>query len=97
MDLTNDLSHLPTVRFQASSFDDVSKRINAWELLFKAKAVLRVRGHAVLGGGQRALVDGRVVRRMRSYLTVEAAGLTHVVLTRKPSSYDVFTITVGQA
>jgi hypothetical protein len=96
MDIVNDLSHLPTVRFDAVCYDDVTKRLDAWELLFRARAVLRVRGQVCLGGGRHVMLDyGRVLRRMRTYLLVETAdGPVHVVLKLSSNSRKI-TYTVG--
>jgi len=96
VDLVNDLSHLPTVRFDAVSHDDVSRRLEAWELLFRARPVLRVRGQVYLGGGRHVMLDyGRVLRRMRTYLLVETAdGPVNVVL-KLSSNLRKITYTVG--
>lgn len=98
MEVVNDLSHLPTVRFDASSYDDVSRHISAWALLFRAFPVLRARGRVSLGGWRHAFLDyGRVVARMRTYLTVETPEGNVVVPMRRATNVTALTYTVGPA
>lgn len=93
----NDLSHLPTVRFNAAVYEDVGRFIEAWELLFRARAVLRVRGHVRLGGGRSSLVDGKVIWRMRTYLTVQTPDETVIVPLKRVNHLRALTFTVGPA
>lgn len=96
--MLNDLSHLPTVRFHAVVHEDVGRRIEAWELLFKTRAVLRVRGQVRLGGGRGpTLVEGKVVRRMRTYMTVQTNEETLIVPLKKVNQLCVLTFAVGPA
>jgi hypothetical protein len=97
VDVVSDLSHLPSVRFQAASYDEVSRHLAAWKLLFRARPVLRARGHVSLGGGRHVLLNyGRVLVRRRSYMTVEGPGPENVVVpTKRGPNLRAVSFTVG--
>ncbi len=98
MDIVSDLSYLPAVRFQAASYDEVSRHLAAWELLFRARPVLRARGHVSLGGGHHILLNyGRVLVRKRTYMTVEGPGSDSVVVPMKGPNLRAVSFTVGPA